>query len=177
MTERTPKSTPSYLRPYVVSTLRHGPTIRGMLWGSRSRQIARFDAIARIAALQGRVLLDLGCGCAELYSFLLNRGVVPKQYVGVEAVPILADAARAEADDILQLDFVTDDSCFECHPHVSIFCGSLNTLDIDTFWQCVRRGQAMSREGVVFNYLSSPDLAAASHLIWQIGRASCRERA
>lgn len=149
-----------------------------MLWGSRARQLARFDAIARIAELQGRVVLDLGCGCAELYSFLLNRGVVPSRYVGVEAVPILADAARAETEDILQLDFVADDSCFDCEPDVSVFCGSLNTLDQSTFWACVRRAFDQSSEGVVFNHLNSPGLAAASHLIWQrndVVRKRCQE--
>jgi hypothetical protein len=178
VTERPSKSTPAYLRPYLVSTLKHGPTIAGMLWGSRSRQLARFDAIARIAELQGRVVLDLGCGCAELFSFLLNRGVVPRRYVGVEAVPILADAARAETDDILQIDFVTDDSVFECEPDVSIFCGSLNTLDNESFWTCVQRAYHHSREGVVFNHLSSADLAAARHLIWQppdVVRRRCQE--
>ena len=44
--------------------------------------------------------------------------------------------------------------------------GSLNTLDTSTFYTTIRRAFDAAAEVLVFNFLDSPSLAAASYLTW-----------
>ena len=90
---------------------KHGAGFRSLLWASPQTQAARFDAIDAIVDLNGKSVLDVGCGRADLLEFLLDRGVRPADYVGIEAVDELADAAeakRAARSDvrIVRADFV-----------------------------------------------------------------------
>lgn len=158
--------TPVYLRPYVESTRRHAGGFGSLLWASPYTQHLRFDAIARAFDFTGRFMLDAGCGRADLLPFLLDRGIVPARYVCVEAMPILADRAKRNADEILEIDFATDRSAFDLEPDAIVFSGSLNTFDSISFWALLERAFRAAREAVVFNCLISPELAAGSHLIW-----------
>ena len=164
-------SHPGYLRPYVRAVARHGGGFGSLLWSSPQTQAARFDALVRIADMQGSKLLDAGCGRADLLVFLMAREIFPSEYVGVEAVPELQDIARSTVEEypgarIVAADFVSDPESLNVGTDVAIFCGSLNTLDPFAFEVVLRRVYATVRSGVVFNFLSSPDRAAASHLTW-----------
>src|SRR5205085_11899167 len=83
---------PEYLQPYLSAVRRHGRGFGSLLWASPHTQAARFDAFVRLCALEGRSILDAGCGRADLLDFLLARGIRPDHYTGLEAVDTLADA-------------------------------------------------------------------------------------
>ena len=50
---------------------------------------------------------------------------------------------------------------------VVIFSGSLNTADDSAFYPTLRRAFDATAEALVFNFLSSPLLAAAGYLSWR----------
>lgn len=166
--------TPAYLRPYVESTRRHAGGFGSLLWANPHTQHLRFDAIARAFDFTGRFMLDAGCGRADLLPFLLDRGIVPSRYVGIEAIPILAGRAKRNADEILEIDFAADRTAFDLEPDAIIFSGSLNTFDSISFWALLERAFRSVREAVVFNCLISSELAAGSHLIWHERRELVR---
>ena len=175
-----PERQSEYLRPYRDAVRACGPTFGALLWHSRAYQQVRFkvltdsirDVIAaghasRRCPLQGRVFVDLGCGCADYALHLAAEGIEYGRYLGVEGVPELAEASRRAVAllpeaRIIEADFAADpgvvDSLAAGGGDVFILSGSLNTMDehmarevLERAWRAVAR----VRRGVLaFNFLS-----------------------
>jgi hypothetical protein len=159
-----------YLAPYLDAAAQYGGGFRSLLWASPKTQRARFAAIERAAHLDGRVVLDAGCGRADLLRFLLERGVRPSEYVGLEAVETLAHAAEHqgyERSRILRGDFVSDPLRLCVGAETIVFSGSLNTLTDWQFYTTLRHAFMASGDEVVFNFLSSSALAGKPYLFWR----------
>ena len=192
-----PRGSPDapYLRPYRDAVQAAGPAFEALLWHSRAYQQVRFkvmtDAIRGVIAaghashrpaLDGRVVVDLGCGRGDYAAYLAGEGVHIARYIGVEAVPELAAAARetvaalrrqhtqtdtpsdtAPDATIIEADFAADPVLIERLAagggEVFTLSGSLNTMDerlarsvLERAWRAVAR----VRRGVLaFNFLSS----------------------
>ena len=159
----------SYLQPYLDAAAAHGGTFPSLLWASPATQKARFDAIRRSYDLHAKSVLDAGCGRADLLGFLLEKKVVPADYIGIEAVEELAATAerRAYANaKILRADFVKEPARLFVGADVLVFSGSLNTMQTNTFYAAIRRAYDAAAEAVVFNFLCSAALAARDYLVW-----------
>ncbi len=166
----TPPEDPAYLAPYLRAARKHGGAFSSLLWACPSTQETRFDAFTRITDLHRRTILDVGCGRADLLAHLIERGVRPAGYVGIEAVDALADAAdarRLPRATILRADFVAEPVRLFVGADVVVFSGSLNTADDPAFYSTLARAFDAAAEAVVFNFLSSPQLAGQSHLYWR----------
>jgi SAM-dependent methyltransferase len=168
-----PWKPPAYLAPYLRAAQLHGGGFGSLLWASPFTQAARFEAIRRLAGdLAGRSVLDVGCGRADLLDFLIARGATPATYVGVEAVAELAAAAREKDHGpcrrtIVEADFVTEPARLFVGADVVVLSGSLNTAEDETFYATLRTAYAAAGERLVFNFLASPNLAAADYLRWR----------
>ena len=161
---------PSYLKPYVDAARAHGAGFGSLLWASPTTQAARFEAISRIVDLQGKSVLDVGCGRADLLEFLLARGVRPADYIGIEGVAALAQAAGAKrlpGATIIRGDFVAEPARMFVGADVVVLSGSLNTAGDDVFYETLRRARDAAAETLVFNFLCSPLLAGQSYLHWR----------
>jgi hypothetical protein len=160
---------PNYLEPYIEAARRHGPGFGSLLWASPVTQAARFDAFTRLCDFHGKSILDAGCGRADFLDFLLNRGIVPDHYVGLEAVETLAAAAERKRHrncTIVRADFVCEPARLLVGADLVVFSGSLNTLDVESFTATVHIAFEAAGERLVFNFLSSSSLAAARFLTW-----------
>ena len=163
-----------YLAPYLRAAERHGASFPTLLWASPATQAVRFDAIARMADLAGKSVLDVGCGRADLLDFLLDRGVRPHDYIGIEAVDVLAaEAERRQAAAnrvparIIRADFIRDPARLFVGADAVVFSGSLNTADDDRFYETLGRAFDATAEVLVFNFLASASLAASGDLYWR----------
>jgi SAM-dependent methyltransferase len=161
---------PNYLQPYTRAVKRHGAEFGSLLWASPKTQRQRFEAIVELVDPTGLIVLDLGCGRADLLDFFIARDIAPLRYIGIEAIAELADAAARKAHPgvrIIRDDFVENPRRIESAGADVILCsGSLNTLAPDAFYSVLRQAFAAARRAVVFNFLCSPMLAAASFLHW-----------
>jgi hypothetical protein len=167
MAETAP-SVPGYLRPYVRARRARG--VAALLWDDRRSQRVRFEAIARICPLAGLHVLDVGCGKADLLRFLHARGIAPASYTGLEAQPWLAREARAALvgeGRIIVGDFVRRPSKLRTGADAILFSGSLNLLSGAQFYRALERAWAATGRWLVFNFLSSPMLAADECLMWR----------
>ena len=161
---------PSYLQPYLDAAARHGAGFESLLWASPTTQAARFDAIVRIARLHAKSVLDVGCGRADFLEYLLVQGIRPADYVGIEAVDALADAAQSKRlpnATIVRADFVADPARMFVRADVVIFSGSLNTADDAAFYASLQRAFDATADTLVFNFLCSPELAGKDYLHWR----------
>ncbi len=160
---------PPYLDPYLRAARQHGAGFQSLLWASPQTQEARFAALVRLCDFAGRRVLDAGCGRADLYDYLLQNRMRPAHYVGLEAVPDLAAAARAKPHrdyQIVNADFVREPHRLLAGADLVVFCGSLNTLDTDRFYATLRAALSATGRTLLFNFLSSPHLAGAPWLTW-----------
>lgn len=162
-------SGPAYLEPYVQASAKHGAAFRSLLWASPKTQRVRFEAIRRIIDIRGRSLLDVGCGRADLLTYLREHNSSPLDYTGVEAVEALAAAAEAAVGPggrIIRADFVREPHRLFVAADLVAFSGSLNTLNLVEFQASLRTAFEAANQGLAFNFLSSPLLAGKHYLVW-----------
>jgi SAM-dependent methyltransferase len=160
-----------YLLPYLRAAGKHGASFPALLWASPQTQAARFGAIERLGDLHGKSVLDVGCGRADLLAFLLDSGVRPADYLGIEAVEDLAAAAEATCRrlpdaGVVRADFVREPLRLFVGADVVVFSGSLNTLEDGDFYGTIRRAFDAAAERLVFNFLGNSYLAGAEYLRW-----------
>lgn len=62
-------------------------------WRNDHDQLVRFEALIQIADLNGKSILDAGCGYADLYPYLKQRFPGMGYYCGVEQIPELVNEA------------------------------------------------------------------------------------
>ena len=75
---------------YEDKVRRYGYDYRALGFRTRSSQERRFAALARLGDLDGRRLLDVGCGFGDLLAHLLERGIHPV-YTGLDiCAPMIA---------------------------------------------------------------------------------------
>ncbi|MBI4843585.1 MAG: class I SAM-dependent methyltransferase [Nitrospirae bacterium] len=66
--------------------------IRSVAWGSRESQEKRFLVLSQMADLEGRSILDVGCGLGDLYSWLKAR-YRSFEYTGADITPSMINQA------------------------------------------------------------------------------------
>jgi len=90
---------------------KHGASLAGVGQTARS-QTKRFAAILKIGDLEGRTLLDVGCGYGHLYTYLQNRRI-SVDYTGFDITPAMIEIARQAnpeiADRFQLVDIMTED--------------------------------------------------------------------
>jgi SAM-dependent methyltransferase len=77
---------------------RWGLDARAADWGSRDRQYLRFAVLAGVDRLDGRRILDVGCGTGEFLHWLRERGVNP-DYTGIDIAAAALQAAQNRFPD------------------------------------------------------------------------------
>jgi SAM-dependent methyltransferase len=160
---------PFYLYPYVEARQQGAKGFDALLWSSQEGQRVRFEAIARSCPLGGMRILDVGCGRADLLGYLLERGIVPAHYTGLEMVPASLRAARRkryERCTIQSADFVRQPEKLQVGADVVIFSGSLNTLSRPQFYATLRAAWAATGHWLVFNFLNSRSWCGEDWLSW-----------
>ena len=167
-----PKATrpiPRYLYPYHDARQQGMRGFHALLWCSQEGQRIRFEAIARSCPLAGAKILDVGCGRADLLGYLLERGILPAHYTGLEGIPASLRAARRkkyERCKIRAADFVREPEKLEVGADVVIFSGSLNTLSRPQFYSTLSAAWEATGQWLVFNFLSSRFWAGDPWLSW-----------
>jgi SAM-dependent methyltransferase len=162
-------SVPPYLFPYHEARQHGAKGIHALLWTSKEGQRIRFDIIARSCPLAGKRILDVGCGRADLLGYLLERGIVPAHYTGVEKISATIRSARRQKYErctIVSADFVREPEKLQVGADVVIFSGSLNTLTRPQFYRVLRAAWAATGQWLAFNFLSSKYWCGEEWLNW-----------
>jgi SAM-dependent methyltransferase len=98
-----------YVRRYEARLAEHGCSPQALGWGKHGRQEVRFGVLAEHALREpSSSVLDVGCGFADLYDYLRQRGW-GGEYTGIDIVPgVLAVARERHPGLDLRLQAVTD---------------------------------------------------------------------
>lgn len=132
-------------------------------WEDKDSQIKRFQVFLDSVELEGKSILDVGCGLGDLLSFLKEKNVTVR-YTGVDILPEMVRSAKHHHPG-------EDFQCcnmFENNPYAAksfdyIFCGGIFNLcmgdNLSFLQHAVKIFMKVAKEAVVFNLLShtSPD--------------------
>jgi SAM-dependent methyltransferase len=88
------KDKQEYIDRYTKRLNTYGYSPETLGWGRNGRQDVRFSVLTQpILNTQQCSVLDIGCGFADLYSYLITNGWKGR-YVGVDLVPSLLEIAK-----------------------------------------------------------------------------------
>jgi SAM-dependent methyltransferase len=76
-----------------------GTTPKGLFWDSEESMQTRFDAAVEFAEFEGADVLDVGCGFGDFYGHLLDAGVEPASYHGVDVSEVVLNEASSRYGD------------------------------------------------------------------------------
>lgn len=147
-----------YLDLYGVARDPSVPNHVAACWESARVQRLRFEVMADLSPLAGKCVLDAGCSRGDLARFLLDEGIVPARYIGIDAIP--AVIAQADRRSLPRCEFYCADILVEPRvlatgpPDVICFSGTLNTLTVEQAFAALEAAWRATRETLVFNFLS-----------------------
>ena len=125
-------------------------------WLTEHDQQIRFEALAGIADLTGKTILDAGCGYADLFKFITLKSKLANYY-GVEQIPELLDEAKNRYGNLgnvalLARNFITADLPTVDYVFAS---GSLNygSSDAGYIFKAINKLFESCTLGLAFNLL------------------------
>jgi SAM-dependent methyltransferase len=106
---------------------RYGIDFRASDWASRDSQHLRFAVLAAVDNLEGRRILDVGCGSGEFLSWLRARRV-DVDYTGIDIASVMIAQARERfAEATFVEGSVLDLAAFFAAPFDHVFASGLFT--------------------------------------------------
>lgn len=150
------------IQRHQLSLNQYGYSPETLFWESRGVQKIRFKTLAEIGVKTGDSLLDVGCGFADLYSWLNGHDLVV-DYTGIDLSPdILAKGKELTPELELMHGELFD---FDWQPHSFdwlFLSGTLNwDLNDDGEYarRVIKRMFRLCRKGVAFNMLDNRNFA------------------
>ncbi len=141
----------------------HGVSPASLLW-SKGKQKVRFEVLCAPWNIAGKKILDVGCGFADLYQFLTDKGI-SVDYTGIELLPEFVQIARRRYPDakIIEGDFLEALSEQGEKFDVAIASGTFNvlpqTVPLQAYknyvLECIRKMVEVSRQGVSVDFQST----------------------
>ncbi|MCG2689720.1 class I SAM-dependent methyltransferase [Candidatus Parcubacteria bacterium] len=71
-----------------------GPIIRTLGWDTKENQFKRFQSAVSLLNLQGKSVVDFGCGFGDFFEFLKINKIKVASYLGIDINPGLLDEAK-----------------------------------------------------------------------------------
>jgi len=134
-----------------------GETVQAIGWRDAEQQELRFAVLKSIGSLDGRSVLDVGCGFGDMVDYLREEGL-DVEYTGVDINPSVIDIARGRHPDarLALRDIVTEP--FEEQFDYVFQSGAFNHKVEDNrefVWSMMNEMFRLCRYGVAFNLLTS----------------------
>ncbi len=152
------------IRTYYESKMGQGLPDYGVLgWESEKAQRLRFDMLLDSVSLEGKSLLDIGCGMGNLLEYLIYKGL-HVQYTGVDILESMIESAKCKKLDgeFLCVD-VFEDEAFSSRSFDVIYTSGIFNLNLgnnrEFLLKALKKMLDTAKETVVFNLLhkDSPD--------------------
>ena len=128
-------------------------------WSSAESQLERFRVLADNVDLEGKSLLDVGCGLGDLWAYLRRRGL-SLDYTGVDLIEKMVEAAGRlhPGARFIRADVFAEDP-FAPESFDVVFCSGIFNLNLgnnrEFLAAAMPRLLELSREHVVINLLHS----------------------
>ena len=146
------------IKSYYESNMAKGLPEYGILgWESEEAQRLRFDVLLNSVDLEGRSILDVGCGTGNLFEYIRSKGI-NVDYTGVDILEKMIDIAKSKR---LDADFYHADifknNIFEGRTFDVIYASGIFNLNMDNNREFLIKALnlflQLSTYAVVFNLL------------------------
>lgn len=139
-----------------------GTIPEGLFWDSEESMRTRFDAALDLETFDDATVLDVGCGFGDFYGHLLDRGVEPASYHGIDVSDVVLDEARTRHGDASGVSFEQRNVLRDPYDHrefdVAVVFGALGhnleSIDNEAYIRRFMRTCFACAESVVLNALS-----------------------
>lgn len=132
----------------------YGDSPQATQYSDRETQELRFDYLVQIDDLNGKLILDFGCGTAHLATYLKSKGV-KFDYIGVDIVPEFLEIAKQKHPEFR---FGSLEDFQDISVDYAFVCGVFNNkmADNQKFYQdTIKTLFEKSKQGISFNMMSS----------------------
>ena len=146
------------IQDYYESKMGQGLPDYGVLgWESEKAQYLRFDMLTDNIPLEGRSLLDIGCGMGNLLEYIEGKNINVK-YTGVDILDSMIEHARCkELKGDFQCADVFEGSPFPGNSFDVVYTSGIFNLNLgnnsDFLENALEKMLKLAREAVVFNLL------------------------
>lgn len=103
---------------------RHG--VKTLGWGSTEMQEYRFEQVLQKVDVNGKSLLDIGCGFGDLYNYVKKRGDELTNYVGWDITPDLIKDTLIKDEVTLEIKDISQETISGPVADVGVMLGLLN---------------------------------------------------
>ncbi len=135
---------------------RHGVSAQGVHWSSQESQYRRFETLLEMIDIaEDETVVDVGCGFADLYLYMQEKGSLPRSYIGLEVMESMVEEARNRVDCEIRVCDVLYDPLPAADYYVC--SGAMNILTRDETYAFIQRCLDKSIKGFVFNMLEGED--------------------
>ncbi|MDA3851059.1 MAG: class I SAM-dependent methyltransferase [Spirochaetaceae bacterium] len=149
---------------YYNQELRKNPqSFEHLGWESREAQFERFSILTDYLNIQGKKILDVGCGLGHLLDHLKNL-TLDVSYTGVDILPeMIDDAMKRHGNHEFHCSDIFDQCPFRAKSFHIIYSSGIFNLNMDNneefLLEAIEQFLNLSKETVVFNLLhdKSPD--------------------
>ena len=140
-----------------------GPIPSTVGWKNQETQYLRFKELCRGFNLEGKKILDLGCGLGDFVDYAKTSNVSFESYIGIDICPKFIEFSEKKYFSENNVEFICSDfelffSKFDSFVDIAICSGALS-LNIGSNWNLAKmvmeRSFYFSKEAVSFNFLSS----------------------
>lgn len=139
-----------------------GDTLKSVGWSTKESQYLRFEVLVRGLELEGKTILDVGCGLGDFIQFLENRGLKNFNYYGIDISESLIGSAKKKYAQNSNYQFLVGDSVELINQlpdfDLSIMSGALSFKIDDNIGyttEVMRKLTAKAKEATSFNFLTS----------------------
>ncbi len=137
---------------------KHDDSFKSLDWGSSESQNLRFEVLANIANLQGKSVLDVGCGLGDFYKWLVKNNI-NIEYSGLDITPHFIKRAISlyEKPSFFEGN-ILDASIFSGQKFDYVMASGIFSTykdgGYDYMESCIDRFWQLSNKGIAFNSLS-----------------------
>ena len=147
------------VRRYQKFFNKHQQSHKSLNWGSREGQHLRFKILAGIGLLEGKRILDVGCGLGDFAEWL-DQNNIRVEYTGLDLTPDLVGQARKNYPERYFFQgSILDESLLKGQQFDFVFSSGIfctYNRDGDAWLKAaVSRMWLLCKEGVAFNSLST----------------------
>jgi SAM-dependent methyltransferase len=149
------------VRAYERRLAEHGFDVAALKSGGLGKQFVRHTIHAQLFNLEGRRIVDVGCGIGMFYRFLRNAKVDLREYIGIDIVEPFLEYNRVLYPEarFLNIDILSD-PIESLEPDVvfmsQIFNAKYETADNGAIARAaVKRFFTVAREGLVVDFMSN----------------------
>jgi len=148
----------SVVAHYTGLVEQHGIAYQSLDWGSKKSQELRFGIMSQVSNLEGKKILDIGCGLADFWEYL-QRQAIHVNYTGYDITPAMVEQASLRFPQLqIECKNILEDKVEEKFDYVfasGIFAFLPKDKEQLTMELIIKKMFELSTSGVVFNSLSS----------------------